>query len=63
MAMTLVELSEALKQFDESTLVELLEISPEEIVERFQDKIEDRFEYLENEVQEACNWSAQGIED
>lgn len=63
MAMTLGELSEALKQWDETTLLELLEISPEDIVERFQDKIEDRFDYLETEVQETCNFNSQGIED
>ena len=61
--MTLGELSEALKQWDETTLLELLEISPEDIVERFQDKIEDRFDYLETEVQETCNFNSQGIED
>ena len=63
MAMTLGELSEALKQWDETTLLELLEISPEDIVERFQDKIEDRFDYLETEVQETCNFDSQGIAD
>ena len=57
MAMTLGELSEALKQWDETTLLELLEISPEDIVERFQDKIEDRFNYLENEVREFTGFS------
>ena len=61
--MTLGELSEALKQWDETTLLELLEISPEDIVERFQDKIEDRFDYLETEVQETCNFDSQGIAD
>ena len=47
---TFAELSERLKQLDEITLLEVLDISAEEIVERFADKIEDRFENLENEL-------------
>ena len=47
---TFAELSERLKQLDEITLLEVLDISAEEIVERFTDKIEDRFENLEDQL-------------
>ena len=48
--MTFAELSEQLKQLDELTLLEVLDISAEDIVERFADKIEERFENLENQL-------------
>ena len=35
-----------LKQLDEITLMEVLEISSEDLVERFQDKVELKLEYL-----------------
>jgi hypothetical protein len=39
-----------LTQYDEIMLLELLNISAEELVERFIDKIEERFEILEREL-------------
>ena len=48
--MTFAELSEQLKQLDELTLLEVLDISAEDIVERFADKIEERFENLEYQL-------------
>lgn len=36
-----------LKQLDEITLMEVLEITSEDLVERFSDRIEDRFDELE----------------
>lgn len=53
MAMTFAELVRQLKEYDELTVLELLEISAEDIVERFGDKIEERFDYLEEQVSEA----------
>ena len=47
---TLVELSEKLTSFDEITLMELLNISSEDLVNRFSDKIEERFDKLIEEV-------------
>jgi hypothetical protein len=44
------ELKERLQQLDEITLLELLEINSEELVNRFGDKIEDRFEELSEEL-------------
>lgn len=48
--LTLVEIAEKLKQFDEITLLEVLEINAEEIVERFMDKIEDNQDKLRKAV-------------
>jgi hypothetical protein len=39
-----------LTQFDEITVLEILDISAEELVERFIDKIEERYEELEKEL-------------
>ena len=44
---TLPELAEKLKQVEETELLEVLEISSEDLVERFMDKIEDNFERLQ----------------
>ena len=54
---TFSELCEELKRIDETTLLELLEISSEEIVNKFEDKIEDRLDKLlynidSNEIEE-----------
>lgn len=48
MAYTLRDIIEKLKQFDEITLLELLDISSEELLERFIDKVELNFEQLED---------------
>ena len=52
MALTLLELIERLKRLDEITLLEVLEISSEDILDRFVDKVEDRFEELEDDIVE-----------
>lgn len=54
---TFSELCEELKRIDEITLLELLEISSEEIVDNFEDKIEDKLDKLlynidSNEIEE-----------
>jgi hypothetical protein len=43
---TITELKVLLKEHDELELIERLEITSEEIVDRFDDKIEDNFEEL-----------------
>ncbi len=48
MAYTLRDVIDKLKQFDEITLLELLDISSEELLERFIDKVENNFEKLED---------------
>lgn len=49
MPLTLPELADKLKRVDEVSLLEILEISSEDIVENFIDKIEDKFEVLAEE--------------
>ena len=51
MATTFPELMEYLKRIDEISLLEILDISSEELVERFQDKIDERFEELSEEFE------------
>lgn len=52
MALTLTELCEVLaEQVDEVSLLELLEIDSFELVERFKDKIENRFNRLSREYE------------
>ena len=48
MAYTLRDVIDKLKQFDEITLLELLDISSEELLERFIDRVENNFEQLED---------------
>jgi len=52
MALTLEEIKERLKRWDEVTLIEELSIRSEDIVERFDDIIEDKADKLESLV----NW-------
>lgn len=48
--LTLQELQERLKRLDELSLLELLDVTSEEIVEMFIDRIEDNFDDLMAEV-------------
>jgi hypothetical protein len=50
--LTLDDLCEKLKQIDEISLMEVLEINSDELVERFVDKIEDRIEELQQDFAE-----------
>jgi hypothetical protein len=45
-SMTFIELCEKLKDVDEVTLMEKLQITSEQIVDKFQDTIEEMFEAL-----------------
>ena len=45
--LTLPDIYDKLKRMDEVTLLELLNIQSTDIVDRFQDLIEDRADYLE----------------
>lgn len=53
---TLEDLKENLKRLDEVTLLELLELTSEDIVERCADLIEDRFNTLEIQFDEHTSW-------
>ena len=51
MPLTLEELKEKLaEQLDEVTLLEILGITSYDLVERFEDLIEDKFDKLEKEI-------------
>lgn len=51
MSTTLSELEEKLKHLDEVLLLELLDISSEDIIDRFGDLVEDNFNKLVKEVE------------
>ena len=51
MPLTFKEVCERLSQIDEVTLLEVLDIASEDIVNKFKDKIEDRLDSLEEELQ------------
>ena len=53
MATTWKELLDKLKKIDEISLMELLEISSEDIIDRFGDKIEERADRLFSEIDDA----------
>ena len=50
MHLTLPEIAERLKQIDEITLLEILGITSEDIVDRFGDIIEDRADSLQQHI-------------
>lgn len=52
MSLTLRDIMERLGRLDEITLLEVLDITSEELIERFADKIEDRFDELERDLDE-----------
>lgn len=52
MSLTFEEVKEKLKDIDEVSLLEKLEIYSDDIVERFQDKIEDKYENLSGDLEE-----------
>ena len=52
MALTLEDIKERLKRKDEITLLEVLDINSEELVERFIDKIEDKAVELEPDLED-----------
>ena len=53
---TLQELKDKLMQLDEVTLMELLEITSEDLVNRFADYIENNYEYFSGEFDDSTPW-------
>lgn len=51
MTLTFEELKEKLQRVDEVTLLELLDIHSDDIIERFEDYIEERQEQLMKEIE------------
>lgn len=56
MSLTLNDVKDRLKQQDEVSLLEILDISAEDIVERFGDLIEDRYTTLAEELEESYGY-------
>lgn len=52
MSLTIYELQDRLKGIDELSLLEILNIDSEEIVEKFIDKIEEKFDKLSKEYED-----------
>ena len=52
MTLTFKDLKERLKRLDEVSLLEELEISAEDILDRFDDRIEEKFERLCSEFED-----------
>lgn len=51
MSLTLPDIQEKLKQMDEVTLLEILEINSEQLVDRFADVVEEKADFLEGELE------------
>ncbi|MDE1816602.1 MAG: hypothetical protein KGL35_13580 [Bradyrhizobium sp.] len=63
MTLTLQEVKEKLaEQYDEVTLLEILEINSYDIVEAFFEKIEEKYDKLTEDLEEETDSSAQGID-
>lgn len=52
MTLTLEEIKERMKRWDELAILEELSITSEDLIDRFSDMIEDKVDYLE----ELVNW-------
>lgn len=52
MSLTLVDIFNRLRRLDEITLLEILDITSEDLVDRFQDLIEDKADELEEELED-----------
>ena len=52
MSLTFIDVCDKLKKQDEISLLEILDISSEDIVDRFPDKIEDKLDELEIDLDE-----------
>jgi|TARA_R110002126_G_scaffold64471_1_gene165093 hypothetical protein len=53
---TLEELKEKLKQLDEITILETLEITSDDLIEKFVERIEQQQDTLEKEVDATTPW-------
>ena len=55
MSITINELFDRLKELDELSILEILNITSEEIIQRFQDEIEERFDNLVTKFEDEDN--------
>lgn len=51
MTLTLAELKEKLIRFDELVLIELLDLTSEDLLDRFEDVVENKFDKLIKEIE------------
>ena len=58
---TLTELKEKLMQLDEVTLIDLLELTSYDIVNRFYDVIETKSDYLSGEMNEITPYNSEEL--
>jgi hypothetical protein len=56
--LTLEDIKDKLKQLDEVTLLEILEITSEDLVDRFTDLIEKQQDTLELELDDNLSWDS-----
>ena len=54
--MTFNELCEKLKEIEETLLLELLNINSSQIVDRFEDVVEERRDYIEDDLEADNIW-------
>lgn len=52
MSLTLIDLADRLKKLPEIDLLEVLEISSEDLVDRFMDRIEDKYDDLVDDLED-----------
>lgn len=50
MSLTLTDVKDRLKQQPETIVLEVLDINSEELVDRFEDKVEERMDYLMDDL-------------
>jgi hypothetical protein len=54
--LTLEEVKDKLKQLDEVTVMETLDITSTELIDRFSDRVEEKQETLELDLDETTPW-------
>ena len=52
MALTIYDIKERLKRYDEVSVLELLEITTEDLLERFEDLLINKADYIEEQLGE-----------
>lgn len=50
--LTFIDVCDRLKQQDEISVLEVLEINSEELVDRFKDRVEEKFDYLVEDLED-----------
>ena len=50
--LTFIDVRDRLKQQDEISVLEVLEINSEELVDRFKDRVEEKFDYLVEDLED-----------